>query len=102
MKLAGTYECSLQTPLGVKTGSLVVNPSADGESFTGTLSNEMMGTVEIAHGTIDGDMLICSLDVTQPMRMTVTCEVIVDGDMLSGFVKAGMFGEMPLTGRRVS
>lgn len=101
MGLTGTYDCSLKTPLGVKTGSLVVRPSASGETFTGTLSNEMMGTVEIAQGTIDGDMLLCSLDVTKPMRMRVECEVIVDGDTLNGLVRAGMFGDMPLTGTRV-
>lgn len=101
MSLAGTFDCTLQTPLGAKSGSLVVVPSPDGETFTGTLSNAMLGTVEIADGTIDGDMLVCRLDVTQPTRMKVTCEVIVDGDTLNGFVKAGMFGSMRLTGTRV-
>lgn len=100
MSLAGTYECTLKTPLGAKSGSLVVVPSKDGESFTGSLSNDMLGTVEIDNGTIDGDMLLCSLDVTQPMRMKVECEVIVDGDTLNGFVRAGMFGKMQLTGTR--
>ncbi len=102
MNLAGTYDCTLKTPLGAKSGSLVVVPSPDGESFTGSLSNAMLGTVEIAHGAIDGDMLLCSLEVTQPTRMKVTCEVIVDGDTLNGFVKAGMFGSMKLTGSRAS
>jgi hypothetical protein len=100
MSLSGTYDCMLKTPLGDKSGSLIVVPSADGASFTGTLSNAMLGTVEIADGTIDGDMLLCSLDVSQPTRMTVSCEMIVDGDSLNGFVKAGMFGEMKLTGTR--
>lgn len=101
MAVAGTYDCTLKTPLGAKSGSLVVKPSKGGETFTGTLSNAMLGTVEIENGTIDGDMLLCTLDVTKPMRMTVTCEVIIDGDTLTGFVKAGMFGEMALTGSRV-
>ena len=100
MSLAGTFDCMLKTPLGAKSGSLVVVPSPDGESFSGTLSNAMLGTVEIAHGTIDGDMLLCSFDVAQPTRMTVSCEIIVDGDSLNGFVKAGMFGTMKLTGTR--
>ena len=69
-------------------------------SFSGTLSNAMLGTVEIAHGTIDGDTLLCSFDVTQPARMAVSCEIIIDGDMLNGFAKARTFGAMPLTGTR--
>ncbi len=100
MSLAGTFDCTLKTPLGAKSGSLVVVPSPDGESFSGTLSNAMLGTVEIAHGTIDGDTLLCSFDVTQPARMAVSCEIIIDGDMLNGFAKAGTFGAMPLTGTR--
>ena len=102
MSLAGTYECELKTPLGKKTGSLVVEPTGDGEHFTGTLSNPLLGSLDIADGTIDGDMLLCSLSVDKPMRMDIECEVIVDGDRLDGFVTAGKFGEMKLTGRRVA
>jgi len=101
MSVAGHYECTLATPLGKKTGSLVVEPSADGEHFTGTLSNPMLGTLSIEDGQIDGDMLLCQLSVSKPMRMDVECEVIVDGDKLVGFITAGRFGEMQLSGRRV-
>jgi hypothetical protein len=66
--LAGTYQCSLKTPLG----------------------------------TIDGNMLLCRLELTQPMRMSAECEIIVDGDTLVGFVTAGRFGEMALSGKRVA
>lgn len=101
MSVGGQYECVLKTPLGQKAGTLVVTPSADGESFTGTLSNSLMGTVEISDGTIDGDMLLCQLAVTRPMSMNVECEVIVDGDKLVGVVTAGAFGEMKLSGHRI-
>ena len=102
MGLAGTYECVLETRMGRKDGTLVVVPSADGESFTGMLSNAMLGSLDITDGTIDGDMLTCQLSVTSPMRMKVDCEVIIDGDKLSGFVTAGMFGEMKLSGQRIA
>jgi hypothetical protein len=101
MSVEGTYECVLETPLGKKSGSLVVVPSPDGEHFTGTLSNALLGTIDIAEGTIDGDMLLCQLSVAKPMRMEVECEVIVDGDALVGFITAGRFGEMKLSGRRM-
>jgi hypothetical protein len=100
MGLAGTYDCVLEAPVGKKSGTLVVVPSTNGEKFSGTLSNDMLGSMEISEGTIDGDMLICQLSVKKPMRMKVNCEVIIDGDDLNGFVTAGMFGEMRLTGRR--
>ena len=47
MSFAGTYECELKTPLGKKSGSLVVVPSADGEHFTGSLNNPLLGSIEI-------------------------------------------------------
>ena len=102
MSVEGTYECTLKTPLGKKTGTLVVVPSADGEHFTGSLSNSLLGSVEIADGTIDGDMLICQVSVTKPKRMNVDCEMIVDGDKLVGIVTAGMFGEMKMSGQRIA
>lgn len=101
MSVEGTYECTLETPMGKKSGLLVVVPTADGEQFTGTMQNDMLGTVEIANGTIDGDMLLCAMRVTKPMRMKIECEVIVDGDTLNGFVTAGILGELTLTGQRV-
>lgn len=101
MSLAGTYECSLKTPMGTKTGTLVVVPSADGDTFTGSLTNEMLGTVEIPEGTIDANMLLCQMRVTSPMKMQVDCEVIIEGDSVVGFISAGMFGEMELKGHRV-
>lgn len=102
MSVAGTYECTLETPMGNQVGTLVVVPSNDGEHFTGTLSNNLMGAVVIPDGTIDGDMLLCQVSVTNPVRMDVDCEVIVDGDRLVGIATAGMFGEMKLSGHRIS
>ena len=100
MTVAGTYECVLATPMGKKAGALVVVPSADGATFTGSLTNSALGTVDIPEGTIDGDMLICEMSVTSPMKMKIACEIIVDGDTLNGFVTAGMFGEMTVSGQR--
>ena len=35
-----------------------------------------------------------------PMPMTLDCEATVDGDAITGNVKAGAFGAMALTGKR--
>jgi hypothetical protein len=102
MSVEGTYECTLKTPLGKKKGTLVVVPSADGTHFTGSLSNSLLGSVDIADGTIEGDMLICQVAVTKPKRMNVNCEMVVEGDTLVGIVTAGMFGEMKMSGQRVA
>ncbi|MEO6092592.1 MAG: hypothetical protein ABIT04_05480 [Novosphingobium sp.] len=101
MSVEGTYECTLKTPLGKKKGTLVVVPSADGQRFTGNLSNSLLGSVDITDGTLDGDVLIFQVAVTKPKRMNVECEIVVDGDDLVGIVTAGMFGELKLSGQRI-
>jgi hypothetical protein len=40
------------------------------------------------------------MDMTVPMPMTLDCSANVNGDQLTGEVKAGAFGAMPLTGER--
>lgn len=102
MGVAGMFECLLDTPLGKKAGTLRVVPSADGEHFSGELSNDLVGSVAISNGAIDGDMLLCTLKIDKPMRMSAECEVIVDGDKIVGSVTAGMFGKMKLSGQRMA
>jgi hypothetical protein len=40
------------------------------------------------------------MDVTKPMALKLVCEAAVDGETLSGTVKAGIFGTYPMTGSR--
>ena len=35
-----------------------------------------------------------------PMPMMLECDATIDGDTLTGGVKAGMFGTSPMTGTR--
>jgi len=37
-----------------------------------------------------------------PMPMTLECDATVDGDTITGGVKAGMFGTSPLSGTRAA
>jgi len=100
MSVAGTYDRAVKSPMGDQAGSLTVVPSADGSSFTGTMSSGMMGTMEITEGTIEGDTIKWKMKMTAPMPMDLECEATVDGDQLTGAVKAGAFGSMDLTGMR--
>lgn len=102
MSLAGTYECALRTPMGEQKGTLTVLPNEAGAGFTGTLSNAMMGTMSIDDGRIEGNTLSWNAKVSAPMPMDIACQATVEGDTLTGTVKAGMFGSMPLSGRRQS
>ena len=48
----------------------------------------------------DGDTLTFSAAITTPFPMTLEFTAKVEGDAMSGMVKAGSFGSFPITGTR--
>ena len=98
MSVAGTYEVSVKTPMGDQGGTFTV--VVDGDSFSGSL-NGGMGSMDVAGGTVSGNTLSWKMDMKVPMPMTLDCTATVEGDTMTGDVKAGVFGSMPLTGKRV-
>ncbi|TCD06231.1 hypothetical protein EYB45_00345 [Erythrobacteraceae bacterium CFH 75059] len=99
MSVAGTYDTVVKSPMGDQKGTFTVQPSDDGSSFTGSMAGGM-GSMDVKNGTINGNELSWSMDMTVPMPMTLNCTATVDGDQLTGKVNAGAFGDMPLTGTR--
>jgi hypothetical protein len=98
MSVAGTYDCVTDTPLGRQKGVLTIIPGGD-DGFTGQIAGDL-GTMAITDGRISGDTLTWSMKMTLPMPMDLDCTATVDGNSLSGTVKAGMFGSMQLTGTK--
>jgi hypothetical protein len=98
MSVAGTYDCVTNTPLGRQKGLLTVTPEGD-DRFTGHISGDL-GSMDITDGRIDGQTLRWSMKMTVPMPMDLDCTATVEGDVISGQIKAGMFGAMELTGTR--
>ncbi len=97
MSVAGTYNVNVKTPMGDQGGTFTV--VVDGDAFTGSLAGGM-GTMDVNNGKVDGNTLTWSMDMKVPMPMTLDCTATVDGDTITGDVKAGAFGSMPLTGSR--
>lgn len=97
MSVEGTWNTTVKSPMGDQKGTLTVN--RDGDSWTGSMAGGM-GSMDIKDGTVDGDTLHWTMDMTVPMPMKLTCEATASGDQLSGKVNAGAFGDMPLTGER--
>lgn len=98
MSVAGTYDCVTNTPLGRQKGVLTIVPGTD-DSFTGNITGDL-GSMDITDGRISGQTLTWSMKMTSPMPMGLDCKATVDGDQLTGQIKAGMFGSMELTGTR--
>lgn len=100
MSVAGTYDCVTKTPLGAQRGILTVVPG-DGDSFSGNISGDL-GAMDINDGHVAGNTLTWTMKMIVPMPMQLDCAATIDGDALTGSVKAGMFGSMEITGTRRS
>ena len=99
MSVAGTYNTTVKSPMGDQSGTLTIEDNGDG-TFKGSMVGGL-GSMDIPSGTVDGNRVKWSMDMTVPMPMTLECEATVDGDDLTGTVNAGAFGAMPLSGTRV-
>ena len=100
MTVAGTYDIAVKSPMGEQKGSFTVVPA--GDSFTGSVTVDMMGSMDVTDGKVDGDKLIWAMKMHAPMPMTLDCEATVDGDAIKGTVKAGAFGTFNLSGTRTA
>ncbi len=94
----GTWEIVANTPMGEQTVILIL--VSDGDTFTGR-SESTLAVVELENGTIDGDTISWTMQITTPMRLTLEGRATVEGDSMSGTIKAGFMGSYPASGRRV-
>lgn len=93
----GQWDTVTKTPMGDQAGVLTVN--SDGDSFTGSQSS-MMGSLAVENGKVDGNKLSWTMNMTMPFPMTLECSATVEGDNITGEVKAGAFGVSPMSGTR--
>lgn len=95
----GDWAVSVSTPMGEQKGSFTV--AVNGERFDGILANPLMGELATLDGRVSGDSLSWRMEMTKPMAVKLDCTATVEGDAISGTVKAGFFGTFKLSGTRV-
>lgn len=96
--VAGSYNCVVNSPLGEQKSVLTVADNGDG-TWTGANVGDQ-GTLDCYECTVDGNTITWKSDMKVPMPMTLENTATIDGDALTGSVKAGMFGSFPMTGTR--
>ena len=96
MSADGTWKTTINSPMGAQQGTLTDQTS--GDTFTGKMDGAQ-GSQDVS-GKVDGDTLTLSAAITTPFPMTLEFTAKVDGDNMTGSVKAGTFGSFPLTGTR--
>ena len=97
MSFAGTWNTTMNTPMGAQQGTLTL------EEAGGALSGKMVGAqgeLEIKDGSCDGDNASWKADITSPMAMTLEFDAKLEGDKLTGNVKLGAFGNASFEGTR--
>jgi hypothetical protein len=97
MSVDGKYNIVINSPMGPQKATLDLK--ADGSALTGTQAGQQ-GSMQIANGKVDGNNVSWAVSITSPMPMTLEHSGTVDGDKISGNVKAGAFGSFPFTGER--
>ena len=95
MSVAGQYDCVTKSPMGDQKSVLTVN--VDGDSWTGSNAGQM-GALDITDGKVDGNTLTWTMDMKVPMPMKLEGTATVDGDTITGQIKAGAFGTMAMSG----
>ena len=97
MSADGTWNVTLNTPMGAQAGTLEL--PTDGNPLTGTMSGPQ-GSMELENGTADGDSLSWTVNMTPPLPITIESTATVDGDEISGEAKLGAFGTATFSGSR--
>lgn len=93
----GAWDCIAATPMGEQRFTMHVRRNGDGF----VAHNEgAMGTIEVTDGSIAGDEIAWSMEVTSPFPMRLTGKATVAGDRIDGGITAGAFGTFPLEGVR--
>jgi hypothetical protein len=95
----GTWELSIQTPLGRQHTILTLTRDANG--LSGAMRDVRHGE-QVALTSLEqhGTRLTWAQSITRPMRLNLVFEVTVDGDELTGLARAGRLPASRVTGRR--
>ncbi|MEU8002050.1 hypothetical protein AB0B66_12875 [Catellatospora sp. NPDC049111] len=98
--IEGTWELSIQTPLGRQHTVLTLSRYNGG--LTGTMRDVRHGEqVELTDLEQHGAQLCWAQSITRPMRLNLVFEVVVDGDAMTGQAKAGRLPASRVTGHRL-
>ena len=100
MAIDGTWDLTLQSPLGPRPGTLVL--AADGDALGGTLGDDD-GVETLYEGAVNSGDFYWKVDIdSQVGRLTLTFNATVEDDTISGRVKFGMFGSGDFSGTRLA
>jgi hypothetical protein len=98
MNVDGDWHLIINSPMGKQ--DVVISLKQEGDRLTGTMLNNTTNlSTDLFDGAVDGDQLSWKAKLKQ-IHLTLTFAMQVDGDTMSGKVKAAMFGSFDAAGER--
>jgi hypothetical protein len=97
MSLAGDWDVTIKTPIGSLAVVYTFTENAGTLAGTATGKDE---TVPLQGIAVDGQRITWRQSVRKPMRLNLDFDVIVDGDRLAGYSRAGRLPKSAVTGER--
>jgi hypothetical protein len=99
MAVDGTYNITVETPLGKQAAKLALK--ADDNVLSGSIEAEIGGLNEFSGGAVNGNDVTWKMELNSPLgKINLECKGMIAGDEISGEVKAGDFGTSPFKGKR--
>jgi len=100
MAIDGNWELTVDSLMGPQQMTLSVH-TVDG-ALAGTLTNNAENvTTDVFDGKVNGNDLTWKVKLKK-IKLTLTFTTSVDGDVMTGKAKAGMFGSFNVAGKRAS
>ena len=99
MSIAGVWNITIVTPIGTQS---VVLELTESDGVVAGIATGGAESTTLINPVRDGDRLTWAQSITKPMRLNLTFDVTIDGDILSGTSKAGKSPTSKVTGRRVA
>lgn len=100
MAVDGTWNLTMDTPMGERKATLVARTAGGKLEGKQSADGNTANSTDIYDGTVDGNSVAWKINITDPMTLTLEYAGTVDGDKMSGSMKAGMFGSSPFRGAR--
>jgi hypothetical protein len=99
MDVDGSWDLVIDSPMGKQ--NVIITLKEDAGQLTGTLLNKSNNMkTDLFDGAVTGGELTWKAKL-QLMNITLTFSTSVQDDVMSGKVKAGLFGNFNVTGQRV-
>jgi hypothetical protein len=102
MSVAGTWNMTIDTPIGKQHGRITLTEIAEGKWEGTSFAQDSGEEAALTDIVVNGNEVSWQQAVTKPMKLNLKVNVTIDGDKLTGKAKAGMFPAVNMTGERAS